>query len=180
MKYLQSAEKKEFIRNLVSKYMQIENLKEEYQRELSKLDKKPQIDQHNKLASTIVNLVMKYKQDEDVECIHLEVICDGEIEYNNLYYLYVVCNNTDIDALENKYKKDNTKYSRKDDEEELGGWLHIIAVPTYFYEETADYYEVAQNLLLTNDILYDKTGRYSQMKDAANRPYNREVRVLRK
>lgn len=161
-----NTKKEEFVRGLVNKYVEIEKTKEKY--------KEKQTEQYDKLASTIAKLVMKYKQDEDVECIHLEVICDEKIEYDNLYYLYVVCNDTDLDALDEKFKKDNTKYSRKDDWDKLGGWLHIIAAPSYFYDEVSDCYEVAENLLLMNDILYDKTGKYTQIKERANKQYNAE------
>ena len=185
-------EKEEFIRELVTEHVQIENMKEEYQEKLLKQNKKSIVEQQDKLASTISKLVVKYKQNEGVECIQLVVNCDVHFENDNRYYLWVVCDSSVLDAIDKERKVDNARYSRKDYRDRFGGELYIVIFPSDIYDvepvgiiDVPKYTEWTDEMikshdLLINKILYDKTGKYLQMKEVANKPYNEKTKAKKR
>ena len=167
-------EKEEFMKNLVVEYIE-GNINEDYK----DLQGKQQIE----LAKTIAELVKKYKEREEIECIYLWVIDTGKkLGSEDKFYVFLVTNG-DVDKL-NAELQDYKKNMDKEHSKKFGGLYSVIPIGNIDYKDVSvgiidvpEHTEwtkdmiVAQELLLS-EILYDKTGEYGKIKEAANKQYD--------
>ena len=114
--------------------------------------------QTENLVSLMAELIMKYKQDEKVECIYLTPYKDND----NIFYNFVVLfsDSASVDKFNTKAAKTNAKFRNEKLISKFGGQISEIADYADKYEECALNPRRLRRVrtLLSSKILYTKKG----------------------